>query len=177
MKKDKLIKEIDKVEKEFYELKEKSAMMSDEEFRKQSEKLEKKVNALLNEPCEEELEEVSEKTSEETSEENSYDKFIKLIKRGEAHFDGLREEIINNLKANWDAESASENEKMHVVIMKMRKCDLKDFQDKITIWMKEYKMPELVSKILEEDPSKRTEIQKRILAFGGEGKTLENSCI
>jgi len=171
MKKDKLIEEIDKVEKEFYELKEKATMMSDEEFRKQSEKLKKKVDDLLNEPLEEE------KSLEEASEENSYDKFIELIKQGETHFNTLREEIINYLKVNWDVESASENERMHVGITKMRKCDLKDFQDKIIIWMKEHKLPELTSKILEEDPNKRTEILRRILAFSGEGKTLENSCI
>lgn len=44
-------------------------------------------------------------------------------------------------------------------------------------YLKENNVPQLVEEIIKEDPSRRTELQKRIIAFSGEGKHLEDSMI
>jgi len=74
-------------------------------------------------------------------------------------------------------KSASKTEQMHVALLKMRKSDLKDFQNQITDWAKEYKIPELAKLATNDNPEKSEDIKRRIIAFMGEGKTLENSCL
>jgi hypothetical protein len=54
---------------------------------------------------------------------------------------------------------------------------IREIQAAMFKFSREKEIPKLVGEILEESPEKRYELQRRIIAFTGEGKKLENSLI
>lgn len=106
------------------------------------------------------------------------DKLIAKINEGAIHFRNVKAQIKQEfINKNINPETLSKAELVHIAIMGMGQSDNKNFQDQITNWAKENKLPELAKEALERHPEKRTEIQRRIIAFMGEGETLENSIL
>ena len=73
--------------------------------------------------------------------------------------------------------SLPEEERLYASISGMRQCDQDEHHSLISEWIKTSNLRELIEKVLNQYPEKKTEIQKRVMAFIGEGKRLEDSLI
>ena len=107
-----------------------------------------------------------------------YKEFMETLELGVEYATAEHARIKQNLlDLKIKSGDVSKEERIYAAVMGMRQCDVDEHHSLITEWIKANGLPELVGKVLEQYPEKRTEIQKRILAFHREGKRLEDSLI